>query len=222
MRTAIGIDDYSTTAAGTDQKQTATVASFMREATLEGVKLFLIMQKSSYQGHFDHFIKLIKQYWTKRSVVPAKALRILDDHSDIDFPSTDENWIGPDGEHLLFPGEHDVTVEQSSTLATSTELAKSKDMEFWNLVKDMDDDMIDPETGQIYSIKKFKILMKIVEDYGWEKEEYVVKKTMPDPNAPINPNSPIPPATDPLNINQPAAQPLPGNILGGDLGAAMQ
>lgn len=224
MRVAVGIDDYTTGVAGSDQKQTATVASFMREATLEGVKLFLIMLSKSYEGHFDHFIKLIQQYWTERSVVPAKALRILDDHSDIDFPTQEVSWIDQDGKHLLFPDEYDVTIEQSSTMATSTELAKAKDVEFWNMVKDMPDDMIDPETGEIYSIKKFKVLMKVVEDYGWEKDEYVVKKKMPevgqiDP-AMIDPNNPAPGA--PLNINQPATQPLTGNTSGADLGAAMQ
>lgn len=215
MRIAIGIDEFSTLK-GSDRKETATVASFMREATLEGVKLFLIMLKNSYTGHFEHFISMIKQYWTKRSVVPKKALAILDDYTDVDFPVLEENWIGEDGKHRLFPEEYEMSIEQASTLATSTELAKTKDLEFWNLVKDVPDEMMDPETGKIFSIKKFKILQKIIEDYGWEKDNYIVEKKMPV-MPPIDPNNPNP---QPINSSENNNIPLAGNETGVDLGAA--
>lgn len=218
MRTTIGIDEYSTLK-GTDRKETATVASFMREATLEGVKLFLIMLKNSYTGHFEHFIRMIKQYWTKRSVVPKKALAILDDYTDVDFPVLEENWTGVDGKHLLFPDEYEISIEQASTLATSTELAKTKDLEFWNLVKDAPDDMLDPETGKIFSIKKFKIMQKIIEDYGWEKDNYIVERKIPIMQPAADPNNPAAqPSVIPSENNN---IPLPGNAAGADLGAAL-
>ena len=44
-RQAIGLDEYSTLSP--EQKQTATVASFMREATIEGVKLFLFISTTT-------------------------------------------------------------------------------------------------------------------------------------------------------------------------------
>ncbi len=217
MRTAVGIDEYSTLK-GTDRKETATVASFMREATLEGVKLFLIMLKNSYLGHFEHYISMIKQHWTKRSVVPKKALAILDDHSDTDFPVTEENWMDEDGNHRLFPDEYETSIEQASTLASSTELAKTKDLEFWELLKEVPDDMRDPETGKIYSVKKFKILMKIVEDYGWEKDNYIVEKQAQIDNQPIPDQSQL---GGNLNTNNNTI-PLPGNQSGADLATALK
>ena len=222
MRVIIGIDDYSTLK-GTDRKETATVASFMREATLEGVKLFLIMMRNAYTGHFDHWISMIKQFWTRRSVVPKKALAIIDDFADTDFTPLEESWIGENGEHLLFNDEYELSIEASSTLATSTELKKAKDLELWELVKDAGD-MIDEESGQIYSIKKFKILMKVIDDYGWEAENYVVPRQIPQEvvDNQITPPA-IPPAElPPAEVPAPRAPALPGRRAGGELAAALR
>ena len=217
MRVIIGIDDYSTLK-GADRKETATVASFMREATLEGVKLFLIMLRNAYTGHFGHWISMIKQFWTRRSVVPKKALAILDDYSDLDFPVTEENWTDDKGEHLLFNDEYELSIEAASTLATSTELRKAKDLELWELVKDAPD-MTDEESGQIYSIKKFKILMKIVEDFGWEADNYVVPRKIPLADI----NNLLPGQNEPGTTPSPAATnpPLPGNQSGAELAGAI-
>ena len=221
MRIIVGIDDYSTLK-GTERKETATVASFMREATLEGVKLFLIMLRNAYTGHFDHWISMIKQFWTKRSIVPKKALAILDDHSDLDFPVLEESWMDENGEHLLFNDEYELSIEAASTLATSTELKKSKDLELWELVKDAED-MIDEETGQIYSIKKFKILMKLIEDYGWEAENYVVPKKIPQEviNNQTGQPTRVPPASAPTGVPPVETPPLPGREAGANLGQAI-
>lgn len=212
MRVAVGIDEFSTVK-GTERKETATVASFLREATLEGVKMFLIMLRLSYVGHFDHFIKLIQQHWTKRSVVPKKALAILDDYSDVDFPVADEQWLSDDGKHLLFPDEYEISVEQASTLATSTELRKAKDLELWEMVKDLPD-LIDEESGKIYSVRKFKVLMKILEDYGWEKEQYVAEKKQEV----IPPSIPPVPSATPVS----GSTPFPGREAGAELAGALR
>lgn len=217
MRVIIGIDDYSTLK-GTDRKETATVASFMREATLEGVKLFLIMLRNAYTGHFDHWISMMKQFWTRRSVVPKKALAILDDYSDLDFPVAEENWSDSQGEHLLFNDEYELSIEAASTLTTSTELKKAKDLELWELVKDAPD-MTDEESGQIYSIKKFKIIMKIIEDFGWEADNYVVPRKIPQEN--INNLPPGQGEPGPTAGSTPANPPLPGNQSGAELAGAV-
>jgi len=222
MRVIIGIDDYSTLK-GTDRKETATVASFMREATLEGVKLFLVMMRNAYTGHFDHWISMIKQFWTKRSVVPKKALAIIDDFADTDFTPLEENWIGENGEHLLFNDEYELSIEASSTLAASTELRKAKDLELWELVKDAPD-MMDEESGQIYSIKKFKILMKVIQDYGWEAENYVVPRQVPPEVVNNEATPPIAPPAGPTPVEVPAPRvpPLAGRRTGAELTAALR
>ncbi|MBI4088797.1 hypothetical protein HY415_01750, partial [Candidatus Kaiserbacteria bacterium] len=218
MRFVSGIDDYSTLQA--DAKQTATAASFMREATLEGVKLFLFLLRNAYTGHFEHFISMIKQHWTRRSVVPKRILAALDDYTDTDFPVLEESWVGQDGKHALFPDEYELSVEQSSTLSTSTELRKQKDLELWEKIKDMPDDIVDPETGKVFSIKKFKILARIFEDYGWDEDQYIVEKTAPALPAPV---PGVPGATPPAEgITPPAPTiPLPGQEAGANLGGAV-
>ncbi len=223
MRIAVGIDEYTTTA-GADQRQTATVASFMREATLEGVKLFLIMLQNSYVTHFEHWICMMKQFWTTKSVMPDKAVAILMRHGLI--TDTTENING------LFDYEYEMSLESTSSLATSSELRKSKDLELWGLLKDVNE-LTDPETGTVYSVKKFKILMKLFEDYGWEPTNYIAENKP----APVVPNTvdvtpPGPgetqvapgdaPAVDPMAGAMPAKEPLPGNEMGAMLGNAMK
>ena len=180
------------------------------------------MLRNAYTGHFDHWISMIKQFWTKRSVVPKKALAILDDHSDLDFPVLEESWVNENGEHLLFNDEYELSIEAASTLSTSTELKKAKDLELWELVKDAGD-MIDEETGQIYSIKKFKILMKIIEDYGWESENYVVPRQIPQEVINNQPGQPtrVPPSPVPTEVPPAGTPPLPGRQIGANLGQAV-
>ena len=159
---------------------------------------------------------MIQQYWTKRSVVPKKALAILDDYSDVDFPVADEQWVDQDGKHRLFPDEYEISVEQASTLATSTELRKSKDLELWDMIKDLPD-LIDEESGKVYTVRKFKVLMNIIKDYGWEKDQYVVEKKQP-----IAPTIPgVPPTSVPPSSPTPATPPLPGPQAGSELASAM-
>lgn len=245
MRSVAGIDEYSSLTPG--DKQTATVASFMREATIEGVKLFLFMLRQSYEGHFYHFIRMIQQHWTKRSVVPRRVLDVLDDFSDVDFPVTDEDWLdSKTGEHRLFPGGYEISVEQASTLASSTELRKQKDLELWAQVKDMPDTFVDPDTGNTMSIKKFKILMKIIEDYGWEKDQYVAeskapaapaqgaankgpsvsmnyKDTPPDVKRQIEAAAGLSPSAESIPTPaMPAGASLPASAAGSDLGGALR
>ncbi len=217
MRIAVGIDEYTTTA-NVDQKQTATVASFMREATLEGVKLFLIMLRNSYVMHFEHWICMMKQFWTKKSVMPDKAVAILMRHQLI--TEADENIEG------LFDYDYEMSLESTSSLATSSELKKSKDLELWGLIKDVDQ-LVDPETGTVYSIKKFKVLMKLFEDYGWEPNNYVTetKPVMPtDQATPPGPGMETPPGEAPaIDPNEaPPTEPLPGNQMGAMFGNAMK
>jgi hypothetical protein len=223
MRIAVGIDEYTTTA-GADQKQTATVASFMREATLEGVKLFLIMLRNSYVMHFEHWICMMKQFWTTKGVMPDKAVAILMRHGLIN--ETTENIDG------LFADDYEMSLESTSSLATSSELRKSKDLELWGLIKDVDQ-LTDPETGTIYSVKKFKILMKLFEDYGWEPTNYIAENqpapVVPNP-ADVTPPGPgmtavapgDAPAIDPMAEAMPAREPLAGNEMGAMFGNAMK
>lgn len=182
MRQTVGIDEYSSLTP--QEKQTATVASFMREATIEGVKLFLFMLKNAYVGHFEHYISMMKQFWTERKYVPDKILAVLDDYSDVDFPVKDEMWIDDNGEHKLFPGLYETRVDQASTLASSGELRRSHDLRLWETVEKAPDEMIDPETGKIMSIKKWKVLLKVLKNTdGWDNDEYVVEKEA-QPTAP--------------------------------------
>ena len=219
MRIAVGIDEYTTTA-GADTKQTATVASFMREATLEGVKLFLIMLRGSYIMHFEHWICMIKQFWTTKGVMPDKAVAILMRHGLI-TPET-ENLEG------LFDYEYEISLESTSALASSSELKKAKDLELWALIKDVDQ-IVDLETGTVYSVKKFKILMKLFEDYGWEPDNYISETKQQVVTPPVDPT--IPPGTgvpagDAPAIDMPPdaipEQGLPGNEIGAMLGNAMK
>lgn len=216
MRIAVGIDEYTTTA-GKDIKQTATVASFMREATLEGVKLFLIMLRNSYITHFEHWICMMKQFWTKKSVMPDKAVAILTRHGLIN--ETTENIEG------LFDYEYEMSLESTSNLATSTELRKSKDLELWGLIKDVNE-LVDPETGTVYSVKKFKVLMKLFEDYGWEPDNYVTerKPTPADQISPPGPGADVLPGDAPaIDPNEaPPAEPLPGNQMGAELATGVR
>ncbi len=214
MRIAVGIDEYTTTA-GADEKQTATVASFMREATLEGVKLFLIMLRNSYVMHFDHWISMIKQFWTTQGVMPDKAVAILMRHGLL--------AAGTESIEGLFDGEYEMALESTSSLATSSELRKAKDLELWGLIKDVNE-LVDAETGTVYSVRKFKILMKIFEDYGWEPDNYVSEKKVETPA--VDPNAGAPePGTVPADhppMPGPNAEPLPGNQMGAMFGNAMK
>ncbi|KKQ19013.1 MAG: hypothetical protein US34_C0031G0004 [Candidatus Nomurabacteria bacterium GW2011_GWC2_36_9] len=220
MRIAVGIDEYTTTA-GADAKQTATVASFMREATLEGVKLFLIMLRGSYIMHFEHWICMIKQFWTTKGVIPDKAVAILIRHGLI-TPET-ENIEG------LFDYEYEMSLESTSALASSSELKKAKDLELWALIKDVNE-IVDTETGTVYSVKKFKILMKLFEDYGWEPTNYISETKQPTVTQPtdetIPPGTGAPAVGDAPAIELPpdavAEQGLPGNEMGAMLGNAMK
>lgn len=219
MRIAVGIDEYTTTA-GVDQKQTATVASFMREATLEGVKLFLIMLRNSYIMHFEHWISMIKQFWTTKGVVPDKAVGILMRHE----------LITPESENIegLFDDEYEISLESTSALASSSELKKSKDLELWGLIKDVDQ-IVDAETGTVYSVKKFKILMKLFEDYGWEPENYIgeveQQPSVPPVDQTTQPGASVPAGDQPAVEPPPDVAPeqgLPGNEIGGVLGNALK
>ncbi len=220
MRIAVGIDEYTTTA-GADEKQTATVASFMREATLEGVKLFLIMLRGSYIMHFEHWICMIKQFWTTKGVMPDKAVSILIRHG----------LITPEMENIegLFDYEYEISLESTSALASSSELKKVKDLELWELIKEVDQ-IVDQETGTVYSVKKFKILMKLFEDYGWEPDNYISEMKQPTATPPAD--QVIPPTTGtPAPGDAPAIelppdavpeQGLAGNEMGAMLGNAMK
>lgn len=219
MRIAVGIDEYTTTA-GADQKQTATVASFMREATLEGVKLFLIMLRGSYIMHFEHWISMIKQFWTTKGVMPEKVVAILMRHK----------LITPEMETIggLFDDSYEISLESTSTLASSSELKKAKDLELWGLIKDVNE-IVDPETGTVYSVKKFKILMKLFEDYGWEPTNYISERKQPvqpiTPPADQGGTGAIAPGEAPAIELPPDAVPeqgLEGNEMGAMLGNAMK
>lgn len=215
MRIAVGIDEYTTTA-GQDKKQTATVASFLREATLEGVKLFLIMLRNSYITHFEHWICMINQFWTKKSIIPDKAVAILIRNGLI--TEADENIEG------LFDDQYEMSLESTSSLATSSELRKAKDLELWELIKDVNE-LTDPDTGETYSVRKFKILMKLFEDYGWEPDNYVSKNkpVVPEtvPATPTAmPGSEVPPGEAPAI--EPPAESMPAHQMGSMLGNAMK
>lgn len=220
MRIAVGIDEYTTTA-GADTKQTATVASFMREATLEGVKLFLIMLRGSYIMHFEHWICMVKQFWTTKGVMPDKAVAILMRHGLI-TPET-ENIEG------LFDDEYEISLESTSALASSSELKKAKDLELWALIKDVDQ-IVDSETGTVYSVKKFKILMKLFEDYGWEPDNYISETNQqvvtPPADQVIPPGTGMPVAGETPAVDMPEdavrEQGLAGNEMGAVLGNAMK
>ena len=219
MRIAVGIDEYTTTA-GADKRQTATVASFMREATLEGVKLFLIMLRGSYITHFEHWICMVKQFWTTKGVMPDKAVAILTRHGLI-TPET-ENIEG------LFDDEYEISLESTSALASSSELKKAKDLELWDLIKEVDQ-IVDSETGTVYSVKKFKVLMKLFEDYGWEPDNYISEIKQQPVTPPVDPMTPpgtgIPTGDAPAIDTPPDVVPeqgLPGNEMGAVLGNAMR
>ena len=103
-------------------------------------------------------------------------------------------------------------------------------MELWGLIKDVNE-LTDPETGTVYSIKKFKILLKLFEDYGWEPTNYIAEhKPAPVMPNPADVTPPVPgmpdiapggaPAIDPNEV--PPTEPLAGNQLGAELGNAVK
>jgi len=160
----------------------------MREATIEGVKLFLFMLKNSYVTHFGHFISMAKQFWTERRFVPDEVLAAIDDNTDINFPVKDEEWIDENGEHKLWPGRHEIDVDQASTLASSTELRRANDKILWEMVNELPDQMVDPDSGEIISIRKWKILSKVLEDSsGWDSDQYISKKMPSEGITNVNP-----------------------------------
>jgi hypothetical protein len=88
-------------------------------------------------------------------------------------------------------------------------------------------EITDPETGTVYSVKKFKILMKLFEDYGWEPTNYVseIKKPVAEMPADQGAGAAMAPGDAPA-VDAPTdivrEQGLPGNELGAELGAAMK
>jgi len=122
-----------------------------------------------------------------------------------------------------------MSLESTSALASSSELKKAKDLELWALIKDVNE-IVDTETGTVYSVKKFKILMKLFEDYGWEPTNYISETKQPPVTAPIDetiPSGTGSPATgDAPAVELPpdavSEQGLPGNEMGAMLGNAMK
>ena len=179
------------------------------------------MLRGSYITHFEHWICMIKQFWTTKGVMPDKAVAILMRHGLI-TPET-ENIEG------LFDYEYEISLESTSALASSSELKKTKDLELWALIKDVDQ-IVDSETGTIYSVKKFKILMKLFEDYGWEPDNYISETKQQVVTPPVD--QVIPPGTGaPMAGDAPAVELPPdavpeeglaGNEIGAMLGNAMK
>jgi hypothetical protein len=91
-------------------------------------------------------------------------------------------------------------------------------------------EIVDTETGTVYSVKKFKILMKLFEDYGWEPTNYISETKQPPVTTPtdetIPPGTGSPAAGDAPAIELPpdavAEQGLLGNEMGAMLGNAMK
>lgn len=163
---------------------------------------------------------MVKQFWTTKGVVPDKAVAIMIRHG----------LITPDVENIegLFDDEYEISLESTSALASSSELKKTKDLELWGLIKDVDQ-IVDAETGTTYSVKKFKILMKLFEDYGWEPDNYISEikqQSVTPPIDPMNPTDTGMPAGDAPAIDTPPdvvrEQGLPGNEMGAVLGNAMR
>jgi hypothetical protein len=111
-----------------------------------------------------------------------------------------------------------MSLESTSSLASSSELRKSKDLELWGLIKDVNE-LIDAETGTVYSVKKFKVLMKLFEDYGWEPTNYITEQKQPVP-IPTDQGMPSPAGEAPAI--SPEVPPLAGNQLGAVLGNAVK
>ena len=97
------------------------------------------------------------------------------------------------------------------------------------MIKDVDQ-IVDSETGTVYSVKKFKILMKLFEDYGWEPDNYISETkqqvVIPPAGEVIPPGTGAPMAGDAPAVEPPpdavAEQGLPGNEMGAVLGNAMK
>jgi hypothetical protein len=101
-------------------------------------------------------------------------------------------------------------------------------LELWDLLRDVNE-IVDPETGTVYSIKKFKILMKLFEDYGWEPDNYISERKQPVVTPPVDQGGQ--PGADIALGDAPAIDPPPdvvpeqgveGNELGAMLGNAMK
>ena len=91
------------------------------------------------------------------------------------------------------------------------------------MIKDVNE-LTDAETGTVYSIKKFKILMKLFEDYGWEPTNYITEQKQP-PITPTDQGNPAIPAGEAPAIEPTGEMPtpaLPGNEMGAMLGNAIK
>ena len=103
----------------------------------------------------------------------------IDDNADINFPVKDEEWIDVEN----WPRER-----CSSTLASSTELRRANDKILWEMVQELPDQMVDPDSGEIISIRKWKILSKVLEDSsGWDSDQYISKKMPSEGITNVNP-----------------------------------
>ena len=88
-----------------------------------------------------------------------EILAAIDDNADINFPVKDEEWIDENGEHKLWPGRHEIDVDQASTLASSTELRRANDKTLMG--NGTLDQMVDPTVQEkLYQLESGRYYQK--------------------------------------------------------------
>lgn len=142
MRNATGVDDYSRGAgAGAGS---ATEASYLREATLERVKLFLRNLETCFGDVMQQWYALIVDFFPDE-----KVFRLVNKDGVYYFPTLKKED---------YTGEFDFRVGANSTVASSVELRKKQDMDLFQLL------------FQLPFVDQRNLVIKILGDFGWDSD----------------------------------------------------
>lgn len=153
MRNATGVDDYSRGASA--MANSATEASYLRESTLERVKLFLRSLEKGYSDIMRQWFSMIKDFYPEE-----KILRIVNDDGSIEFPLVKKDD---------FMGVYDFKSSINSTTYASQELKKKQDMDLVQVLSKFGD-----------VVKMPQVLEKLIADFGWDPDTLITKqKTNP-------------------------------------------
>ena len=159
MRNATGVDDYSRGAKA--MAQSATEASYLREATLERVKLFLRSLEKGYSDIMRQWFSLIKDFF------PAKKIMRI--------ANTDGTFIFPLIMKDDFMGKYDFKAGMNSTTYASQELKKKQDMDLFQILAG---------TQGVADMRQ--LASKLLEDFGWDPEQILTKEQANNPMSPPN------------------------------------
>lgn len=142
MRNATGVDDYSRGAGA--MANSATEASYLREATLERIKLFLRNLETCFADVMQQWYALVVDFFPEQ-----KVFRLVNKDGVYYFPTIKKED---------YTGEFDFRVGANSTVASSIELKKKQDMDLFQLL------------FQLPFVDQRNLVVKILGDFGWDPD----------------------------------------------------